>query len=385
MTTTTIDCPDCGAAVPRGRLSCRDCGALLVAVTGSPSTSTPATSAPPEETNVEAWAETVAQAIAVPKGRAKPKATVPLPIVVVSEAEAGAAEPGPEGTDTTIPAGQLTMAAAIEPEPIQAYLLPDPPEVAPSIWPPLARPAAATAVAASAVPDEPIDAAPIGSFPDWVNEPVLEPRPYPVGMTRTTTAGYDASRFLATPAAYRPPTMTMAMAGSSGAAAGPWPGASGPDASPPEPVSRRPWSPPSLALDTARANELASWFVIVGATLGLLGFLLPWSRVVIGSGTYGDYFASWGLAGPRHVFIVLGLMAMLALAVLQTRVPAWVSSGVFGLVGGALLIGMVWPYIIGPLGADVGVLVTALGGVALIGGGILAVWSRHHAEAVPGV
>jgi hypothetical protein len=370
----------------------------MVAVTGGSSTATSTTSVtaapsataePTEDAFVEAWAETVAQAIAVPKVRAKPKAAVPPPIVVVSGSESAAVEHEPAATDTSIPAGQLTMTAAIEPEPepqpVLAYLLPDPPEPPASPWPPAPRPAIATAATASLLPDEPVDANPSGPFPDWVNEPVLEPRPYASATTRTTTNGHVATPALATPAAYRPPTMTMAAAATAGVASGPWPGASTPEAAPDEPVSRRQWSVPAITLDPARATELATWFIIVGATLGLLGFLLPWSRVVIGSGVYGDYFASWGLAGPRHVFVVLGLMAMLALAVLQTRVPAWVSSGVLGLVGGALLIGMVWPYLIGPLGADVGVLVTALGGVALIAGGSIAVWSRHHAEAVPGV
>ena len=33
----------------------------------------------------------------------------------------------------------------------------------------------------------------------------------------------------------------------------------------------------------ARYVEIAGWFVIVGATMTTLGFLLPWSRVVIGA------------------------------------------------------------------------------------------------------
>ena len=47
--------------------------------------------------------------------------------------------------------------------------------------------------------------------------------------------------------------------------------------------------------------------------------------------------------------------------------------------------GLVWPYLIGPLGADVGVLVTALGGVALLIGGCVAVWATRHAEVEPAV
>jgi VIT1/CCC1 family predicted Fe2+/Mn2+ transporter len=70
--------------------------------------------------------------------------------------------------------------------------------------------------------------------------------------------------------------------------------------------------------------------------------------------------------------------------VIRSRVPAWLASGVVGLVSGALLIGLVWPYVIGPLGAEVGVLAVALGGVALLFGGLLTSWaSRHDVTAPP--
>ena len=41
MTTKTIDCIDCGASVPYGRLSCPACGALLASVAGGRPSSSP--------------------------------------------------------------------------------------------------------------------------------------------------------------------------------------------------------------------------------------------------------------------------------------------------------------------------------------------------------
>ena len=57
----------------------------------------------------------------------------------------------------------------------------------------------------------------------------------------------------------------------------------------------------------------------------------------------------------------------------------------FGLGFGGLLVGLVWPYAVGPLGADVGVLVTLMGGLSLVIGGAVASWATRHVEADPRV
>ena len=75
--------------------------------------------------------------------------------------------------------------------------------------------------------------------------------------------------------------------------------------------------------------------MIVGAAMAILGFLLPWSRVVIGSRHLGGYFDSWGLASPTHVVVLLGVLAVLALGIMRTTVPAWLRTGVLGLVSAA--------------------------------------------------
>jgi len=117
--------------------------------------------------------------------------------------------------------------------------------------------------------------------------------------------------------------------------------------------------------------------------MSLLGFLLPWSRVVIGARGLGGYLDMWGLASPTHLIVFVAILIVLALGIVPSPVPTWLRSGVFGLALGSLLIGLVWPYLVGPLGADVGVLVVALGGMALGIGGVVASWATRHAKVEP--
>jgi hypothetical protein len=137
------------------------------------------------------------------------------------------------------------------------------------------------------------------------------------------------------------------------------------------------------SLGAARLVEIAGWFAVVGSAMAVLGFLLPWSVVVIGARGVGGYLDDWGMASPTHVLVLLGLLSVLALGVVRTPVPVWFRTGALGLGVGGLLIGLIWPYLIGPLGADIGVLVTALGGLALVTGGIVASWATRHVEADP--
>jgi hypothetical protein len=138
----------------------------------------------------------------------------------------------------------------------------------------------------------------------------------------------------------------------------------------------------SSSIDTERLSEIAGWFVIVGAGLSILGFLLPWSRVVIGAGSYSGYLSSWGLASPSHLLLFLAIVTLLAIAVVPSpRIPTWLAFGVVGLGLGALLIGLAWPYVVGPLGAQIGVLIVMIGGATLVAGGALTTWASRHLEA----
>ena len=274
--TKSIDCIECGASVPYGRLSCPTCGALLASVGGRPSVATTSVDAP--------------------------------------------ADP---------------------PEP---YLVPD---------------------------DDEADTAPIWpSLSDTVDDrpaPALAARPY-----RPSATGDPAAPAVmdASPGAYRPAGLTLsgAMAASSSSA--------GAEAV----ASER--SATGLT-DPARVAEIAGWFVVVGATMAVLGFLLPWARVVIGARSAGSYFDSWGMASPTHVVVLGATMVVLALGIVRTAVPFWLRSGVFPLALGGLLIGLVWPYEMGSLGADVGIIVVGLGALAMVVGGVVTIWATRHAEVDP--
>ena len=137
------------------------------------------------------------------------------------------------------------------------------------------------------------------------------------------------------------------------------------------------------AIDAARVVEAAGWLVVVGSAMAVLGFLLPWSVAVIGASGSAGYLDHWGLASPSHVLVIAGLLAVLALGVVQTPIPAWLRTGILGLGLGGLLLGLTWPYVLGPLGADIGVLVTGLGGLALVIGGGVASWATRHEGADP--
>ena len=168
------------------------------------------------------------------------------------------------------------------------------------------------------------------------------------------------------PSAYRPPSQAVLMANATAAAneaarahpAAEVSGAGGAEAT----MTRDSTWWLNAVPDPARFVEIAGWFIVVGAAMSLLGFLLPWSRVVIGARTIGGYFDGWGLASPTHLFVFVGLLAVLALALRRRPVPAWISSGVLGLGFGGLLLGLAWPYLVGPLGADVGLTMVTLGG-----------------------
>jgi len=83
--------------------------------------------------------------------------------------------------------------------------------------------------------------------------------------------------------------------------------------------------------------------------------------------------------------VLAATMLVLALGIVQTAVPVWLRSGALPLALGSLLIGLVWPYQVGPIGADVGALVVALGALALVIGGTVAIWATRHVEVQPAV
>jgi hypothetical protein len=121
------------------------------------------------------------------------------------------------------------------------------------------------------------------------------------------------------------------------------------------------------------------WLAVAGGALSLVGMVLPWSSLtVIGSSGVG-YLDRWGLAGPGHLLVVLATLAVLALALLRDRVPLWLGVGLPGLALGGLVVGLTWPYLIGPLGGQLGAWAVALGGALLMAAGVAAIVLDRHA------
>lgn len=142
---------------------------------------------------------------------------------------------------------------------------------------------------------------------------------------------------------------------------------------------------PSDAIEASWLEATAGWLMIIGSAVAMLGFLLPWSRSVIGAAGTGTYFDTWGIANPSHVMVVLALAAALGLAILANPIPTWIRTCAVGLSLGGLLVGLTWPYLFGPLGAGPGVLAVGLGGVMLGIAGVLDLIEARHAAPAAGV
>ena len=391
----TIDCGDCGESVPYGRLSCPACGSLLASVTGPRRSTASASHAVRAEQVSTAEAPSVAPEpilVATPEPTTTPEpvladvavaavaaevaevAEVAEPILAVAEPAPVAMEPDPVPGRESI----SLLASAVSTGP---FLLPDtdPRDLG---WDPPEPEAPAIEAA-----DEPATA-PWSARP--APAPFLAPRPYDRRTVPEPASIAAAASSL--PSAYRAPALSLALAGPSasdsalrasgltsiGHSIG---RAMGGDESP----SKADDTGEAGGVDAERFVEIGGWFVVVGATMTVLGFVLPWSRSVIGAAGVGSYFDTWGLATPTNVLVFAGLLAVLGLGIVRTPVPAWIHSGALGLVSGSLVIGLAVPYLAGPLGADVGVMVVGLGGLALLIGGAVASWATRHAEADPPV
>ena len=126
--------------------------------------------------------------------------------------------------------------------------------------------------------------------------------------------------------------------------------------------------------------EFVRWLSVAGAAFAAVGFLLPWGLVVIGSNDSG-YFGRWGLAGPWHAVVAGAVLILLALSLVQNPIPTWIRSGLAGLGVGALLLGLVWPYLALPaLGTGPGALIAAVGAAGLAVSGLLALITDRHVE-----
>lgn len=286
----------------------------------------------------------------------------------------GAIGPRPRATGSAedpeadlAPASAASMTSAVTSEPVAA----SPPASARTSAP---LPAPATAAAAFIAAPSPGLAS--GSAQRSPGPAQQSPGPAQQSAPPRPTVAHQAPAFAAAGAQATAPAWPADIRSS-----GPGPGP-GPDSAEQGTNSTRSWARP---LDVARLSEIAGLLILVGAAMATLGFLLPWSRVVIGAGPYGGYLSTWGLASPTHLLVFLAVLALLAMAVVPSRIPAWLAFGVGGLGLGGLLLGLAWPYVVGPLGAGVGTLLVAMAGLALVAGGTLTMWLSRHADDEPAV
>ena len=334
MASRTIECGECGETVPYGRLSCPACGALLAAVTRAPSSNGASTTA------------------AVRHGSASNGASPPAAVT--------------RGSSSTRGAWRKAAGPASAP----VYLIDPVPDVvdepavesSPTPWPPLVEREPLGTAAAGEVFYAPPDASQVA-------------RP----QERLSSARTSDPLRVPPPGAYLPPSSAASIALTTGIGKAA-PGLGGPTVADPVGATTATVRAALPNLDHARVGELASWLVAAGSAMAALGFVLPWSIAVIGARGYGGYLDAWGLASPTHVIVLAIVLLTLGLGVVKTTVPAWLRTGVLGLALGGLLIGLTWPYAIGPLGAAIGSVLATLGGLALMIGGGLAIWSDRHAD-----
>jgi hypothetical protein len=311
MSSQSIVCVSCGAAVPYGRLSCPACGELLASVAGAPRI-----------------------------------------------ARAAVAEPAPKRAGRGARAGVAVAPAPAAPAP------------------------AAPASASRATPSVLVDMPSNDHEPQWPQSLPATPAPAVVKFTPgpPAPAAYSsvATPIANAPGAYVPPVVPAMPAGPP-APARAWAGHSTAEAPDGESGDRSKSSMDEL-VDPARMAEFIGWLAVAGSAMAAVGFLLPWGISVIGASGV-DYFDRWGLAGPFHPIVALGLLAVLGLALVRNPIPLWIRVGLAGFGLGALLLGLVWPYLFSLPGRGPGVLVVAAGAILLSVAGVVALVADRHADA----
>ena len=360
MPRKTVVCPECGKPVPSGRLACPACGSLVAAVTGPTRRTRAARAANESSLSAGSGNGTLAAAADAAANGTPPLVGPDAPLAVVGTVA------------TTRTAGQLLGASQpMQPSKqrsaalgssIPSVLADWPPKPPRTLDDPTGREVEPVARSApSATPAGPVFGAYVPpSTPGQASSAYLAPSN--VFNAATPPA---PSHVVATPAAAQSP-------------AGPQP-ATG---------TQKPLKPGAVSLFADlpfdAPNTLIGWLVAFGCGAGVIGFLLPWSAVVIGSASSGGTFTeTWGLASPTQVLVLLVAVAGFFLSVLPNRVPAWLRTSLLSLVLGGVLIGLAWPYVFaGGFGYKVGVIVELVGALVLIVAGVLSILpSRHDGEA----
>jgi hypothetical protein len=425
MTAQSIVCGACAADVPYGRLSCPSCGELLASVSGSRRTATVAAGArsaspdvlyepaaapaatvvdgplaienAPRDRDVEAelpWTApttTGAAGDAYAASLARAAATDPeADSIAVSGQQAPSSMALPFGTAADLngsrtpsymprpgsrPRVPQPMAPAPEPEPMPEATF-DPSAEAVPMAAYVSPPAVAASAVAPAALARSVEAAPspAPAPPAWIPEAraPAQARPQAAAVAAVPAPGF------AGPGAYVPPMPVAQVPAGPPAPAREWAGHLGAegDAAPASTSGTVRLDPDTRA----RVLDFTRWLSVAGSAFASVGFLLPWGVVVIGSSDTG-YFGRWGIAGSWHIVVALAILANLGLALIDNRVPVWLKTGMTGLGLGALLLGLVWPYLTLPaLGTGPGAVIAGIGAAGLVVSGILALVTDRHAE-----
>ena len=393
MATKTVVCPECDSPLAPGRFSCSVCGALVASVATMSRSFAPG--AEPLASSADApAAPPVAQAVAWPSEVTSPAAayveaaqvatqvaTAPVPQqsapapAPVRKPRTPAMPRRPKAPPVADHAFGTNGSAAPEPAPpVPAPIVPQPPASWGVAQPAPAQPAAPPPVAPIAAPMP--AAAP--SWPDRPAWPPVRTIDAVAPPVEPAAARVPAGAYLP-PSAVLPPAEALPLPGAARATAPTdgWADASGS-------TGRRMRlgegaGPLGLPID------VATRIVLLGAGISLLGFLLPWADIVIGSGVMDGYVAQWGLAGPGHPIVLLLVAALFGMTLMIERLPRWARLGLPSIGLACLLIGIAWPYLAGPFDAAIGVYVVAVGALVMIAGGLLDRIAARHVEPATSV
>lgn len=377
MATRMVVCPECGAEVPYGRLSCVACGTLLASVAGAARrTSAPAGGAGPADRADEVAApERGSDSAASAESGA---ATGDRPTPAVLRDWTGPAPASPSELET--PALSAPATAIKPPRWVRGVRSTDG-----STDDPDADAGADDdsddAVGASSAIEDPILAA----------SPATPPASMPLGSRPSLPmpGGYVAPAIVPTAATTvdgRPATASaIAAASIADGSITSVPAAPRPDRwfstpAPPAPAAPDASSTPGRAglfsdLPFRAPGEVAAWVVAVGAVLGVIAFFLHWSENgVMGSQPNDTYFGRWGLANPAYLIPMGAALAMLLITVVPNRIPKAIRGVALPILFGGWFLGIGWSYATGPFGLGWGVDALSIGGVLLVIGGVVAAW-----------
>jgi hypothetical protein len=416
MATKTVVCPECDAPLSPGRFACPSCGALVASVATVPRSFSHAEPALPRildmampdeppsapATTAQTFEEPIASGFDEPL---PPRLSKVLPPVHRPPPPIRSEKPGP--TDRVIappaprqPRHQRPRQSVASQQAPLAWVLDDPGPAQPPQPPGPALPAepahpaeplrpvpepaqVASSQVAPAWPPSPGPESTLPSSvpaaPSWPAHPTWPP-PRPVDVVESVEA--PAARVVA--GAYLPPSAVLPPGESLPlAVADRRDGSDDTDDRPTRERSARKTIRLRLGDGTGPLGmpvEAPTRIVVLGAGISGLGFLLPWANYVIGHGRIGGYLDQWGLAGPGHLIILALIAAIALLALFAAQMPRWVRVGLPSIGLACLLTGLIFPYLLGPYDALIGVYVVAVGAVIMIGGGLLDRIATRHAE-----